>query len=83
LRKMTKIDDFESVYSASGRLDGEMMKNLLESFEIECVLLGESAGTTYGLTVTPTGNVEVMVHAADVEKALEIIQQYEDRLLDA
>ncbi len=83
MRKMTKIDDFESVYSASGRLDGEMMKNLLESFEIECVLLGESAGTTYGLTVTPTGNVEVMVHAADVEKALEIIQQYEDRLLDA
>jgi len=83
LRKMTKIDDFESVYSASGRLDGEMMKNLLESFEIECVLLGESAGTTYGMTVTPTGYVEVMVHAADVEKALEIIQQYEDRLLDA
>jgi hypothetical protein len=80
---MTKIDDFESVYSASGRLDGEMMKNLLESFEIECVLLGESAGTTYGLTVTPTGNVEVMVHAADVEKALEIIQQYEDGLLEA
>lgn len=83
MRKMTKIDDFESVYSASGRLDGEMMKNLLESFEIECVLLGESAGTTYGLTVTPTGNVEVMVHAADVEKALEIIQQYEDGLLEA
>lgn len=80
---MTKIDDFESVYSASGRLDGEMMKNLLESFEIECVLLGESAGTTYGLTITPTGNVEVMVHAADVEKALEIIQQYEDGLLEA
>jgi hypothetical protein len=80
---MTKIDDFESVYSASGRLDGEMMKNLLESFEIECVLLGESAGTTYGLTITPTGNVEVMVHAADVEKALQIIQQYEDGLLEA
>lgn len=83
MRKMTKIDDFESVYSASGRLDGEMMKNLLESFEIECVLLGESAGTTYGLTITPTGNVEVMVHAADVEKALQIIQQYEDGLLEA
>jgi hypothetical protein len=47
------------------------------------VLLGESAGTTYGLTITPTGNVEVMVHAADVEKALEIIQQYEDGLLEA
>ncbi len=79
---MTKIDDFESVYSASGKLDGEMMKNLLESFEIESILLGESVGSTYGLTVTPVGKVEVMVHAADVEKALQIIQEYQNGQLE-
>ena len=79
---MTKIDDFTSVYSASGRLDGEMMKNLLESFEIECVLLGESVGATYGLTVTPVGKVEVMVRSSDVEKAKQIIQQYQSGELE-
>lgn len=79
---MTKIDDFESVYSASGKLDGEMMKNLLESFEIECLLLGESAGAAYGLTVTPMGDVEVLVHTADVEKALKIIQEYQNGQLE-
>ncbi|HOJ01950.1 MAG TPA: DUF2007 domain-containing protein [Anaerolineaceae bacterium] len=79
---MSKIDDFESVYSASGRLDGEMMKNLLESFEIQCVLLGESVGSTYGLTVTPVGKVEVMVHSADVERAEQIIQEYQNGLLE-
>jgi len=73
---MTKIEDFESVYSASGRLDGEMLKNLLESFHIECILLGESVGTTYGLTVAPVGKVEVMVRTKDVEAANDIIQKY-------
>jgi hypothetical protein len=75
---MTKIDDFESVYSASGKLDGEMMKNLLESFEIKCVLLGESIGSTYGLTVTPVGKVEVMVHTADLERAQQVIREYQN-----
>ena len=74
---MTKIDDYESVYSASGMLDAELIKGLLESFEIEAILLGESVGTTYGLTVTPTGKVEVMVENSMVERAKEIIQQYE------
>jgi hypothetical protein len=79
---MTKIDDFTSVYAASGKLDGEMMKNLLESFEIECVLLGESIGSTYGLTVTPVGKVDVMVRTADVEKAKQIIQEYQNGQLE-
>ena len=74
---MAKIDDYESVYSASGMLDAELIKGLLESFEIEAILLGESVGMTYGLTVTPTGKVEVMVENSMVERAKEIIQQYE------
>ena len=80
---MTKIDDFESVYSASGRLDGEMMKNLLESFEFECILLGESVGSTYGLTVTPVGKVEVMVRSSAVAEATRIIQEYQNGKLEA
>lgn len=76
------MEDYESVYSASGMLDAEMMKNLLESFEIECILLGESIGSTYGLTVTPAGGVEVMVRKEDVARAQDIITKYQDGELE-
>jgi predicted Fe-Mo cluster-binding NifX family protein len=80
--EMKKMDDYESVYSASGMLDAEMMKNLLESFEIDCILLGESIGSTYGLTVTPAGGVEVMVRQEDVTKAQDVITKYQDGELE-
>lgn len=79
---MTKIDDFECVYNASGQLDAEMMKNLLESFGIHSIILGESAGSVYGLTVTPTGKVEVLVDKKDVQSAKDIIQRYESGELE-
>jgi len=76
------MEDYESVYSASGMLDAEMMKNLLESFEIDCILFGESIGSTYGLTVTPSGDVEVMVRKEDVAKAQEVITKYQNGELE-
>ncbi|HAF61253.1 MAG TPA: hypothetical protein DCK95_02885 [Anaerolineaceae bacterium] len=75
---MTKIENFESVYTASGNLDGEMMKNFLLAHGVESILLGESAGTTYGLTTTPLGKIEVMVKLEDIETAHKLIQQYEN-----
>lgn len=79
---MTKIDDFVCVYNASGQLDAEMMKNLLESFGIYSIILGESAGSVYGLTVTPTGKVEVLVDKKEVQSAKDIIQRYESGELE-
>ncbi len=75
---MTKIENFESVYSASGHLDAELMKNFLAAHNVESILLGESIGTTYGLTSTPIGKVEVMVKKDDLETARELIRQYEN-----
>ncbi len=76
------MEGYESIYSASGMLDAEMMKNLMQSFEIDCILLGESIGSTYGLTVTPVGGVEVMVRKEDVAKAQDIITKYQDGELE-
>ena len=75
---MTKIENFKCVYTASGHLDGELMKNFLEAHGVESVLLGESIGTTYGLTSTPMGKVEIMVKVDDLETARALIQQYEN-----
>ncbi|NMB63212.1 MAG: DUF2007 domain-containing protein [Chloroflexi bacterium] len=77
-----QMEGYESIYSASGMLDAEMMKNLMQSFEIDCILLGESIGSTYGLTVTPVGGVEVMVRKEDVAKAQDIITKYQDGELE-
>ena len=71
-----KIDAYRSVYNASGLLDAEMMKNYLESFGIESILIGESIGQTYGLTLTPAGKVEVLVRKEKESKAKELIQEY-------
>ena len=75
---MTKIENYESVYTASGHLDGELMKNFLAAHGVESVLLGESIATTYGLTSTPAGKVEVMVNKDDLETARDLIRQYEN-----
>ena len=64
----------EVVYIANGKLEAESVKILLESFGIPAFINQESAGTVYGLTVGPLGEVEVVVPLDRVEEAKEIIE---------
>lgn len=63
----------EVVYVASGGIEAESVKILLESFGLKAYVNQESAGRTYGLTVGPLGEVEVLVPSDQVEEALKII----------
>jgi hypothetical protein len=63
----------EVVYVANGSLEAESVKILLESFGIQAFTNQESAGATYGLTVGPLGEVEVVVPLDKVKEAKEII----------
>lgn len=63
----------EVVYVASGAIEAESVKILLESFGLKAFVNQESAGRTYGLTVGPLGEVEVLVPTDQVEEALKII----------
>ena len=65
----------EVVFVANGMLEAESVKILLESFGITAYTNQESAGTVYGLTVGPLGEVEVIVPPEQVDDARKIIAE--------
>jgi len=65
----------EVVFIANGMLEAESVKILLESFGIPAYTNQESAGTVYGLTVGPLGEVEVIVPPEHLEDAKKIIAE--------
>lgn len=65
------------VYVAQGALDAETVKILLESFGIETFINQESAGLTYGLTVGPLSEAEILVNEKDFVDAKKIISEME------
>ena len=71
-----KIRD-DVVYTANGMLEAETVKILLESFGIPAFTNQESAGATYGLTVGPLGEVDVMVPEKHLIEAKKIIKEME------
>lgn len=70
------------VYVANGRLEAESVKILLESFSIPAFTNQQSAGMTYGLTVGPLGEADVMVPDKYIDQAKEIIRDMEKGLLE-
>ena len=65
----------EVVFVANGMLEAESVKILLESFGITAYTNQESAGSVYGLTVGPLGEVEVIVPPEQVDDARKIIAE--------
>lgn len=70
------------VYVASGMLEAESIKILLESFEIPAYVNQESAGLTYGLTVGPLGEVDVLVPEQYLSQAKNVIEEMQKGLLE-
>ncbi len=67
----------EVVYVANGKLEADSVRILLESFGIPAFVNQESAGTVYGLSVGPLGEVEVVVpiqYIADAKKIIEAMR---------
>lgn len=60
---------------ANGMLEAESVRILLESFGIPAFTNQESAGTVYGLTVGPLGEVEVIVPADYITEAKNIVNE--------
>ncbi len=63
----------EVVYIANGMLEAESVRIMLESFEIPAFVNQESAGTVYGLSVGPLGEVEVVVPTQFITAARQVI----------
>ena len=65
------------VYTANGMLDAEMIRSFLETAGIPSILSHESAGTVFGLTLGPLGEVEIMVPAGKFNEAKTILDEME------
>lgn len=73
-------DHWELVYEASGQLEAEMLRGLLEAQGLTVFLSMEGAGHAFALTVGPLGLVQVLVPDSQAEEALEIVQSYQSAL---
>ncbi len=66
-------EEYVVVYVANGQLEGQMIRAFLESHGIQVLAYEESVGMTYGLTITPLGQVDIRVPEAQAEEARQIL----------
>ena len=66
------------VYRASGDMQAQVIKGLLESYGIPCLLRSNAARSVHVLTVDGMGEVRVMVWESMAEKARQLIKGEDD-----
>ena len=72
----------ELVWIAHGMLDAEMIRALLESFDIRAQLFQESAGIVYGMNFGPLGEVKIFVSKLQAPQAKEVLDAYQEGKLE-
>jgi len=63
------------VYRARGEAEAQVIKGLLESYDIPCLLQSNAAPSVHMFTVDGLGEVKVMVRDSDLEKARQLIKR--------
>jgi hypothetical protein len=66
-------DKLAEVYKAHNQMEAQVIKGLLESFDIPSVLQSNAAPSVHVFTVDGMGEVRVMVMESLAEKARELI----------
>jgi len=66
--------DLVVIKIVQGDITANVIKSHLESEGIPVLLKYESAGRVYGVTIDGLGEVRILVHEKDAEKALSIIE---------
>ena len=61
------------VYRARGEAEAQVIKGLLESYDIPCVLQSNAAPSVHMFTVDGMGEVRVMVRESMADEARELI----------
>ena len=69
---MSKGEKLVEVYKAANEMEAQVIKSLLESYDIPCLLKSNAAPSVHIFTVDGMGEVKVMVweRAADTAKKL-------------
>lgn len=66
-------DHGRCVFVANGRVEAQQVQSFLAAEGISSTFRGESLSSTHGLTLDGLGRVEVIVDAADEDRARELL----------
>ena len=61
------------VYKARGELEAQLIKSMLDSYNIPCVLRSNAAGSVHSFVFDGMGEVRIMVPESHAEEARNII----------
>ena len=75
---MKKNDKLVEVYRAAGEIEAQVIKSLLESYGIPCLLQSQAAPSVHTFTVDGLGEVKVMVWEQEAETAKRLIKGEDD-----
>ena len=74
---MSKSEEIVEVYQAKGEIEAQVIKGLLESYGVPCLLKSTAAPSVHTFTVDGMGEVKVMVRESMAEKARKLIEREE------
>lgn len=69
-------EELVEVYRAANEMEALVIKGLLESYDIPCLLKSNAAPSVHIFTVDGLGQVKVMVKACMADEARELIQDH-------
>ena len=75
---MKNDEKLVAVYRAAGEIEAQVIKGLLESYGIYCILKSAAAPSVHIFTVDGMGEVRVMVRESVAERARSLIMEKDD-----
>ena len=69
-------DAFVVADTVSGRIEGEIIRSMLEAHGVQALLSGEGAAAAIGLNVGRLARVDVLVPREQLEQAAAILSDY-------
>ncbi len=75
---MSNNERLVKVYQAAGEMDAQVVKGLLESNGIPCLLESAAARSVHVFTIDGMGEIGIMVHQSKAEKAKKLIRDKDD-----
>ncbi len=71
---MSKNEKLVRVYRAAGEIEAQVIKSLLASYGIPCLLKSVAAPSVHMFTVDGMGEIKIMVWESMAEKAKKLIR---------
>jgi len=71
---LNKGEKLVEVYKASGELEAQVVKGLLDSYGVACLLKSNAAPSVHMFAVDGMGEIKVMVFSSMAEKARKLIE---------